>query len=146
MGPVELAEFTDGAHPAYIQYVAETKSFRGRDYDAGSSLWTDGVLYPDHLGIGFTERLADVPMFVAAVEVITEVVIPRVEGTASVAAIGDPPLLGDWIRSGRFQPDRLASRFAETLGGIWAISFSIRDSRAVGVVYNVSIQRLAEES
>jgi hypothetical protein len=142
LGPVQPAGTTLSGHPEYTQLVAESKSFRGRQFTTGIDEWTAGVLYPDHLGIGFTERLADVPLFVLGVQQLTGSAIWSVSGTASVAGAGDPPLLGDWIRSGHFQPDRLALRFDQVLGGSWRVVVSWKDANNPASGYWVSIDRV----
>jgi hypothetical protein len=99
------------------------------------------VLYPDHLGISFTERLADVPQFVQQVEGLSNRAITVIRGVASEALCGDPPLLGDWIKRGTFDPDRLARRFGLVLGGVWTISYNVKDPNAPVIVYEVEIAR-----
>ena len=141
LGPVEFEGITFPNNLAFRQLVDETKPFRGRSFTAGIDEWTGGVLYPDYLGVSFTERLADVPMFVAGVERIAGGRVGSVRGVASVAGAGDASLLGDWIRSGRFQPERLAARFAEVLGGEWVVTVFPRS--AGGDDYNIHFDRLA---
>lgn len=58
------------------------------------------------------------------VEILTGRSIRSVRGTAAVAGVGDPKLLGDWIRAGTFEPNRLAARFKESLGGNWTVAAS----------------------
>jgi hypothetical protein len=141
LGSVQPAGTTLSGHPEFTQLVAESKTFQGRSFSARMDEWTAGVLYPDHLGIAFTERLADVPIFVAGVEQLTAHPITSVRGTASVAEVGDPPLLGDWIRSGQFQPDRLARRFEQVLGGSWQVVVSFKDPNNSASGYFLSIDR-----
>jgi hypothetical protein len=141
LGPVQLVGTTLSGHPEFSQLVAESKAFNGRSFTAGLDEWTGGVLYPDHLGIAFTERLADVPRFVVEVQQLTGLQITSVRGTASVAASGDPPLLGDWIRRGQFQPNRLAARFDQVLGGRWQVVVSFKDAHNPASGYFVSIDR-----
>ncbi len=142
LAPVQAVGVTLSGHPEYSQLVAETRAFHGRQFVAGLDEWTGGVLYPDHLGIAFTERLADVPCFVAGVEALTGQSVWSVRGTASVAGVGDPPLLGDWITTGVFQPDRLARRFEMVLGGRWQVVVSFKDATNPASGYWVSIDRL----
>jgi hypothetical protein len=142
LGPVQGVGTTLSGHPEFSQLVAESKVFNGRWFTAGLDEWTAGVLYPDHLGIAFTERLADVPLFASGVEQLTGFTVRSVRGTASIAASGDPPLLGDWILSGVFQPDRLARRFDTSLGGSWQVVVSFKDPRNPASGYWVSIDRL----
>lgn len=127
-------------YPEFLQRAAETVVFDGRQVIQGV-LWTDGVLYPDYLGIGFTERLADVPQFVAGVQQLSGQPVTSVRGTASLAGVGDPPLLGDWIRTGRFQPDRLARRFDSELGGRWDVIVRLKNFRDPAHGYAVEINR-----
>lgn len=141
LDPVQAVGTTLSGHPEFSQLVGESKAFQGRQFIAGRDEWTCGVLYPDHLGIAFTERLADVPLFVAGVELLTGQQIRSVRGTASVAGVGDPPLLGDWIQHGLFQPARLARRFDLVLGGTWQVVVSWKDPSNPANGYWVSIDR-----
>jgi len=142
LGPVQQAGVTLSGHPEFTQLVSESKTFQGRHFTGGMDEWTAGVLYPDHLGIAFTERLADVPLFTGGVQQLTARQIPSVRGTASVAGVGDPPLLGDWIRTGQFQPDRLALRFEQVLGGSWRVVVSLKDANNPASGYWVQIERI----
>jgi hypothetical protein len=142
LGPVVLVGQTLSGHDEYSQTVAETKAFQGRPFTARLDEWTGGVLYPDHLGIAFTERLADVPYFVAGVQQLSGREVSCVRGTASVAGVGDPPLLGDWIRTGQFQTDRLARRFEAVLGGSWLVVVSFKDPKHPASGYWVCIDRV----
>jgi hypothetical protein len=142
LGPVQPAGTTLSGHPEFTQLVSESKTFQGRHFMSGMDEWTAGVLYPDHLGIAFTERLADVPQFVAGVQQLTARSITSVRGTASVAGVGDPPLLGDWLRSGQFQQNRLAARCEQVLGGRWQVVVSFKDANNHASGYWVSIDRI----
>ena len=53
----------------------------------------------------------------------------------------DDDLLGDWIKDGTFDPDRLARRFDQELGGKWAIAIRVKSPNALGTVYEVEIAR-----
>lgn len=119
LGPVTLVGQTLSGHLDFVQLVDSTVEFLGRTFVAGVDEWTGGILFADHLGISFAERLADVPEFVAGVQHLTGRVVSSVRGEASLALPVDPPLLGDWIRTGVFDPDRLTVRFDRRLGGRW---------------------------
>lgn len=105
-----------------MQLVGETVEFDDRLFVDGESEWISGVLYPDHLGIAFTERLADLPQFIREAERLSGRTISRIHGTAAVASSDDRSLLGDWIENGVFQPDRLLRRFRNILGGDWRLT------------------------
>lgn len=143
LGPVLLDGTTHSGFPEYVQFVAEDAVFRGQRFRAAVSEWTSGVLYPDHLGIGFTERLADVPAFTVGIETLTGRPVLSIRGSASVAGVGDPPLLGDWIRAGTFDPDRLARRFGRALGGTWVVGVLLKDPKHPASGHVVEINRLA---
>src|SRR6185312_3642545 len=100
-----------------------------------------GVLYPDHLGVAFTERVADLPDFVRQVELLAGTSIDSVQGVASIALPGDPPLLGDWLMNGVFDDSRLIKRFKQELGGDWVIACTPRNARVPRLGYNVEIKR-----
>jgi hypothetical protein len=80
--------------------------------------WIGGIQYPTYFGISFAERIADIPQFVLQVETLAQSRITSIHGTASVALPGDPLLLGDWIKSGTFDKNRLARKFELVLGGV----------------------------
>jgi hypothetical protein len=129
-------------YPQYKQCTDEPGYFNGRWFVEGDE-WTSGVLYPDHLGIAFTERLADLPGFVRQVERISGISIDSVRGVASVGLPGDPLLLGDWIFNGTFDSARLARRFQLELGGTWSILWTPRNARDPRLGYNVEIHRVS---
>lgn len=128
-------------YPLYKQLVDEAKTFNGRPFVPGDE-WVGGVLYPDHLGIAFTERIADVPQFVRQVEGLSGRKISSIRGTASKALPGDPPLLGDWIEIGTFDADRLTRKFEQELGGKWEIEYNLKNPKVPQNGYNVEIHRV----
>lgn len=138
---VEHVAATPSGYPEYAQYVDETKHFNGRLFVPDDE-WIAGILYVDYLGIAYTERLADVPQFVKQVESLSGKAIISVRGTASKALPGDPPLLGDWIERGTFDPSRLARKFDQELGGQWEIRYRQKDPNAPEKGYNVEIDRV----
>ncbi len=142
LGPVELVAVTPSGYLELVQMVAESAVFQSRPFTPGGNQWIDGVLYPDRLGIGFAERLADVPQFVRGAGLLTGRQITFVEGLASITLPGDDPLLGDWIRAGYFQPDRLERRFSRELGGTWDVSWALKNSANSENGYLVTITRV----
>jgi hypothetical protein len=128
-------------YPQYKQLVDEAGSFNGRPFVPGDE-WISGVLYPDHLGIAFAERMADVAQFASQVELLAGQPILSIRGIASKALPGDPPLLGDWIEHGVFDVDRLARKFENELGGKWEVRYSAKDPRLPQASYNVEINRV----
>jgi hypothetical protein len=142
LGPVQQTGTTLSGHAEFIQLVDETIPFLGRLFVRGVNEWIGGVLYPDYLGIAFTERLADVAAFTRAVQQLSAQPIASVQGTASVAGFGNLPLLGDWIRAGRFQPDRLARRFERELGGTWHVFVLLKHPTNPSAGHEVRINRV----
>lgn len=138
--PVEEAGTTVSGYAEYSQAIDEPASANGRTLAPGDE-WIGGVLYPDHLGVGFAERLADLPHFIRQVEALAGRTITAIRGTASEALPGDPLLLGDWIKAGTFDPARLARRFDAELGGVWTITSAVKDPTAPVAVYEVEIAR-----
>lgn len=140
--PVEFDQFvaTYSRYLVFQQLLDEVAFFNGRHYPTGSE-WTGGVLYPTYLGISFAERLADLPEFVAGVELLAGIEVDVVSGTASLALPGDPPLLGDWIRYRRFDPDRLARTFAAKHGGSWVVSTRLKSGSDPLGGYHVEVRR-----
>lgn len=138
--PVEDDGATQHGYGQYVQRVDEAVTINGHTLVAGDE-WTGGVLYLDHLGIGFTERVADVPQFAQQVEALSGQPVTVIRGVASVALPGDPPLLGDWIASGTFDPPRLARRFDQELGGTWTVTYRVKNPRAITTNYEVEIAR-----
>jgi len=143
LGPVEFDPLgpTMSGYLQFQQFVVEAVVFQGRSFTPGVDWWIDGILFPDHLGIGFAERLADVPQFVSGVQRLTGQQVTEVRGGGSIAALGGPPLLGDWIKSGTFDPDRLVRRFERELGGVWALTFRERNPGSPDDGYLVTIHR-----
>lgn len=139
--PVQPNGITQSGDREYVQYVDEAKLFNGRQFIPGDR-WIDGILFPDHLGIGFAERLADLPQFVLQVQTISGKAVIAIRGTASIALPGDAPLLGDWIRAGRFDEIRLARKFDQDLGGCWVIRHQLRHTMIPAAGYNVGIDRI----
>jgi len=141
--PVEPDPFggTAAGGPAFLQCVDQAAFINGHHLSAGDE-WTGGILYPTYLGISFAERLADVPEFVAAVEALTGVAINLVSGTASLALPGDPPLLGDWIRSGLFDTARYGRAFNRVLGDTWRVVVRWHTPGDPRNGYDVDIRRL----
>jgi hypothetical protein len=143
LAPVQLVGTTLSGHPEFNQLVDETVVFQGRSFTHGVEEWTGGILYPNYLGISFTERLADVPQFVRGVQQLSGQLVTSVRGAASVAGAGDPPLLGDWIRTGYFQPDRIARRFERELGGTWEVLVLPKHAPNPSGGHEVRINRIA---
>jgi hypothetical protein len=125
----------------YKQLVDEGKIFNGKQFVPDDE-WIGGVLYPDHLGIAFTERVADVPQFVKQVEGLSQQKITSIRGTASKALPGDPTLLGDWIEDGTFDADRLTHKFEQELGGKWELKHSLKNPNVPQNGYNVEVNRV----
>ena len=126
--PVIFEYFLPSGYAAFVQQVAEDYIFLGRVMLQDDE-WTSGVMFPDYLGISYTERLADVPLFVLGVQQLSRNMVVSVQGDASISLPGDPPLLGDWIRSGTFTPNRLLRRFAHVLGGQWTMTIQNKQTR-----------------
>jgi hypothetical protein len=140
--PVEFDPFggTLSGDPAFQQLLDEPAFINGRHLSPGDE-WTGGILYATHLGISFTERIADLPEFVAGVESLAGVAIDWVTGTASLALPGDPPLLGDWIRSGTFDTVRFGRAFDRVLGGSWQVVVRLHSPGRPQNGYDVDIRR-----
>jgi len=136
----EHAGITPSGYAEYAQYVDEAKTFNGRAFLPNDE-WIGGILYADYLGIAFAERVADLPQFVQQVEVLSGIIITSIRGTASKALPGDPLLIGDWIERGTFDPDRLARKFEQALGGKWSIIPTQKDPHAPDKGYNIEINR-----
>ena len=143
LGPVELVGHSWSGFADYCQTVAESYIFQGRLFVQDVDIWTDCVLYADHLGIGFAERIADVPLFVQGVQQLTGESITSIKGTASLAGIGESPLLGDWIKYGRFEPLRLARRFEQASRGQWNVVAELKYAKFPISGYIVTIERQA---
>lgn len=138
---VDPIGLTMSGYLQFQQFVDESVVFQGRLFTLGVDWWIDAILFPDHLGIGFAERLADLPQFVIGVQRLAGRQVSELRGGASVAGIGDPPLLGDWITNGTFDADRLARRFHDELGGTWIITHRERIPGSPDDGYSVTITR-----
>ena len=139
--PVQVDGRTFSQYPTFVQFVDETCTFNGRVYYPDDE-WISAVLFPNDLGIGFAERIADIPSFISEIEVILGFRVERITGVAAQALQGDQPLLGDWIRAGTFDKDRLMRKFEQVLGSKWQVKYNIRNARALIIAYQVEISRV----